>query len=59
MLQSAADSGLVLDYKVAYSDTLLNNYISELLDFLPDIGKHEKQDIMDAYEWDEDWEMPE
>lgn len=59
MLQDAADKGVMIDYKVAYNNELLMGAIAEFMDFLPDASYGVKQDIIDAIEYYEDWELPE
>lgn len=59
MLQEAADNGVVIDYKVAYNNDLLMGAIADFMDFLPDASQGVKQDLMDALEFGEDWELPE
>lgn len=58
MLQEAADNGVMVDYKVAYSNDLLIGTIADFMEFLPDASTGVKQDLMDALEFNEDWELP-
>lgn len=55
MLQDSAQEGVIVNYKVAYSKDKMLNYVSETLDFLPDIGQIEKEDILESLEGDEEW----
>lgn len=61
MLELGRERGLLSDiiiYASRNSD-LLYDKISEMLDFLPEIGNLEKQQIIDSLEMEEDWEYPE
>lgn len=58
MLQDAQDAGVVIDYKVAYSNELLMGAISDMMDYMPDLGQMEREDILDSLEMEEDWENP-
>lgn len=59
MLQEAANTGVMIDYKVAYNNDMLMGAIADFMDFLPDASEGVKQDLMDAIEYNEDWELPE
>lgn len=59
MLQEAANNGVMIDYKVAYNNDMLMGAIADFMDFLPDASEGVKQDLMDAIEYNEDWELPE
>lgn len=58
MLNEGAENGVIVNYQIVYSNDKLNNYISEMLDYLPEIGDFSKAEIMDAFEQDEDYENP-
>ena len=53
MLEEGANNGLIVTYKIVYSKTELSNYISSMLDYLPDTGNIYKDEFMDAMEEDE------
>ena len=58
MLENAAEQGLGIDYSIAYREDLLLDRLSEMLDLLPDASTGNKMDIMEALEYEEDWELP-
>ena len=58
MLETAAANGVVIDYKVAYNTEALMGAIADFMDYL-DTTSGFKQDLMDALEFEEDWEFPE
>lgn len=58
MLENAATQGLGVDYSIAYREDLLLDRLSEMLDLLPGASTGNKFDIMEAIEYDEDWEIP-
>lgn len=58
MLEKAAAQGLGIDYSIAYREDLLLDRLSEMLDLLPGASTGNKISIMDAMEYEEDWEMP-
>lgn len=55
MLQESAEQGVIVNYKIAYSRDKMLNYVSETLDFLPDMGQIEKEDILESLEGEEEW----
>ena len=59
MLNDAAENGVTIDYKVAYNNDLLMGTIADFMEFLPEASEGVKQDLMDAIEYNEDWELPE
>lgn len=59
MLNDAAENGVTIDYKVAYNNDLLMGTIADFMEFLPEASEGVKQDLMDAIEYNEDWEIPE
>ena len=58
MLENASAQGLGVDYSIAYREDLLLDRLSEMLDLLPGASTGNKIDIMEAMEYEEDWEMP-
>lgn len=58
MLENAAAQGLGIDYSIAYREDLLLDRLSEMLELLPDASTGNKMDIMEALEYEEDWELP-
>lgn len=54
MLEDGANSGLIVNYKVVYSDTALTNYMAEMLNYLPDSGHLYREQFMEAME-EEEW----
>lgn len=59
MLNDAAENGVMVDYKIAYNNDLLMGAIADFMEFLPGASEGVKQDLMDAIEYNEDWELPE
>lgn len=57
MLETAAENGVVIDYKVAYNTEALMGAIADFMDYL-DTTSGFKQDLMDTLEFEEDWEFP-
>lgn len=57
MLETAAANGVVIDYKVAYNTEALMGAIADFMNYL-DTTSGFKQDLMDALEFEEDWEFP-
>lgn len=55
MLEDAANAGYAWKYEYAYDDTLRNQYISDLLHFLPDQGDFYTDQVMQAVMEDEGW----
>lgn len=58
MLENAAAQGLGVDYSISYREDLLLDRLSEMLDLLPGASTGNKIEIMEAMEYEEDWEMP-
>lgn len=58
MLENAASEGLGINYSIAYREDLLLDRLSEIMDLLPGASTGNKMDIMEALEYEEDWEMP-
>ena len=58
MLNDGAESGVIVTYQIVYSQDKLTQYMSEMLDFLPEAGPLFKAEIMDAMEEEEDFSSP-
>lgn len=58
MLAQAAEDGVLLDRKDSYSSAKVNEYISQMLNYLPEAGDFTKADIMESLEYDESYESP-
>lgn len=58
MLENAAAQGFGINYSVAYREDILLDRLSEMLEFLPGASTGNKKDIMEAIEYEEDWELP-
>lgn len=50
MLQSGAEDGHILTPEIAYDDLLLEGYISDMLDYLPEMTDWYKAEIMESME---------
>lgn len=50
MLERGADAGNLVNRKIVYDNTQMNNYMSAMLDFLPEVGPLTKSEIMEAME---------
>lgn len=50
MLEAGAKAGVLVNYQIAYDEKLLTAYINKMLDYLPDIGEIEKEDILESIE---------
>lgn len=50
MLERGADVGHLVNRKIVYDNTQMNNYMSAMLDYLPDVGPLTKSEIMEAME---------
>ena len=55
MLEEGASNGHIVTYQIAYDRELLMDYMAEMLNFLPNAGVIFKEDLMDAFEYSEDW----
>lgn len=53
MLEDGASHGHILNYTVVYSSEKLYDYMSEMLDYLPEAGPLFKSQLMDAMEEEE------
>ena len=58
MLEQGAENGLIVTYKIAYAKDKLFDYMTDMLNYLPEAGDIFKEDIMQALEEAEDWESP-
>lgn len=58
MLEQGASNGLIVTYKIAYAKDKLFDYMTDMLNYLPEAGEIFKEDIMQALEEAEDWESP-
>lgn len=58
MLNGGAEDGLIVTYQIVYSQDKLTQYMSEMLDYLPEAGPLFKAEIMDAMEEEEDFSIP-
>ena len=52
MLQDGAEAGVVLTREIAYDGEKLQGYISDMLDYLPEMTDWGKEDILDSFD---DW----
>lgn len=52
MLNNGAENGVLLNYTVVYSNEKLVDYISEMLDYLPETTTLFKEELMDALEFE-------
>lgn len=58
MLNDGAEAGVIVTYQIVYSQDKLTQYMSEMLDYLPEAGPLFKAEIMDAMEEEEDFSSP-
>lgn len=58
MLNDGAEAGLIVTYQIVYSQDKLTQYMSNMLDYLPEVGPLFKAEIMDAMEEEEDFSSP-
>lgn len=58
MLNDGAEAGLIITYQIVYSQGKLTQYMSEMLNYLPEAGPLFKAEIMDAMEEEEDFSSP-
>lgn len=50
MLNDGADNGNILTYQIVYSQDALTEYLSDMLDYLPEVGSLFKEQMMEAVE---------
>lgn len=58
MLNDGAEAGLIVTYQIVYSQDKLTQYMSEMLNYLPEAGQLFKAEMMDALEQEEDYSSP-
>lgn len=58
MLNDGAEAGHIVTYKIAYDRNKLFAYMTEMLNYLPDVTAEFKAEIMDALEAEEDFDIP-
>ena len=58
MLNEGAENGNIVNYQIVYSRDKLIEYMSNMLDYLPDEGELFKEQFMEAMEYDEDYSDP-
>lgn len=58
MLNDGAEAGLIVTYQIVYSQDKLTQYMSEMLNYLPEAGPLFKAEMMDAMEQEEDFSSP-
>lgn len=54
-LEAAAEAGIIVTWKIAYKDSERLQYISSVMEFLPDLDEETRQAIWDAAQNDEDF----
>lgn len=57
-LNDGAEAGLIVNYQIVYSQDKLTQYMSEMLNYLPEAGPVFKAEMMDAMEQEEDFSSP-
>lgn len=55
MLNDGAEAGNIVTYQIVYSQDKIFQYMSNMLDYLPEAGLLFKEEIMDAMEEEEDF----
>lgn len=58
MLNDGAENGNIVTYQIVYSRDKLVEYMSNMLDYLPDEGELFKEQFMEAMEYEEDYSNP-
>lgn len=58
MLEDAAENGVILTEEILYKDELLQLYMMDMLNWLPDVEDGFADEIMDEFETLEDFEIP-
>lgn len=58
MLNEGAENGNIVNYQIVYSRDRLIEYMSNMLDYLPDEGELFKEQFMEAMEYEEDYSDP-
>lgn len=59
MLNDGAENGHIITYQIVYKHDALLQYMSAMLNYLPEAGVVFEEQLMDAIETMEDWESPE
>ena len=57
MLQKSVEDGTMVNYKVVYQRTLLLNALSKMADNMEELGTLERQKLIDAMEYEENYEI--
>lgn len=55
MLNKGAEAGYIVTYQIAYDRDKLMGYISAMMNYLPEAGTLFKEEMMDAFEQEEDY----
>ena len=55
MLNKGAEAGYIVTYQIAYDRDKLMGYISVMMNYLPEAGTLFKEEMMDAFEQEEDY----
>lgn len=55
MLQKSSEDGSMINYKVVYNQTLLFNALSKMADNMEELGTLERQKLIDAMEYEENY----
>ena len=58
MLEEGREAGYWITYSIAYNTEALSSLMSDMMDFLPDLGTLEKETIVESFEYSEDWSEP-
>lgn len=58
MLNDGAEAGNIVTYQIVYSTDKLHEYMSNMLEYLPEAGDFFKSEMMDAFEMEEDYSEP-
>lgn len=58
MLNNGAEAGVIVTHQIVYSQDKLTQYMSEMLNYLPEAGLLFKAEMMDAIEQEEDFSSP-
>lgn len=58
MLNEGAENGNIVNYQIVYSRDRLIEYMSNMLDYLPDEGELFKEQFMESMEYEEDYSDP-
>ena len=59
IIKEAESMGLGITYSIAYREDLLIDRLGEIMDLIPDASVGNKQEIIEALEYYENWEEPE